>query len=137
MERIPTIPFPRATLSSSSSYVSSRPEKYTCRDAQRRRLTPISLTRTCVRLLRRHRSWKERTEETILLNCQINVRKTQTRDPVRFRSRSSFFVVSFYYLFFPPPFSRGRWRRGRMSGRYLTTTDVNSFTRAQNRFLYS
>ena len=59
------------------------------------------------------------------------------RDPVRSRSRSSFFVVSFYYLFFPPPFSRGRWRRRRVSGRYLTTTDVNSFARAQNRSLYS
>ena len=80
---------------------------------------------------------KREQKRQFCLNCQINVRKTQTRDPVRSRSRSSFFVVSFYYLFFPPPFSRGRWRRRRVSGRYLTTTDVNSFARAQNRSLYS
>ena len=77
-------------------------------------------------------SFLERENRRDNCYCQINVK---TRDPVRFRSRSSFFVVSFYYLFFPPPFSRGRWRRRRVSGRYLTTTDVNSFTRAQNRSL--
>ena len=127
---------PQTTLSSLSSYVSSRPEKYTRRDARRRRSTAVSLTRACVRLLRRHRSWKERTEETILLKLSNKCTENPNARP-RPISISIFLLRLLLLSFFPPPFSRGRWRRRRVSGRYLTTTDVNSFTRAQNRSLYS